>query len=83
VVNLHPGGIVDEAKSNYKILSKVDPLITMTHPESEEVIGWTNTYGKSRIVYIQLGHDHHSYDNPNFRRLIEHSIDWVAKDYVE
>jgi len=70
--------IHDEVYGNYKILSKVNPLITTTHPKSEKVIGWTNTYGKSRIVYIQLGHDHHSYDDPNYRRLIKQSINWVA-----
>ena len=39
------------------------------------VDGTTN----KRIVYIQLGHDHHSYNDTNYRRLIKQSIDWVVK----
>lgn len=70
--------IQDEVYGNYKILSRVNPLLTTTLPESEEVIGWTNIYGKSRIVYIQLGHDYHSYEDLNYRRLIQQSIVWSA-----
>lgn len=70
--------IHDEVYGNYKILPEVTPLITTMHPESEKIIGWTNEYDKSRIVYIQLGHDHHAYNNGNYRRLIKQSIDWVV-----
>lgn len=69
--------IRDEAYGNFKVSSTSNPLLSTTHPESSEVIAWTNTYGKSRIVYIQLGHDHYAYDNPDYRHLIRRSIDWV------
>jgi len=72
--------IHDEVYGNFKVLSTVRPLLTTTHPESGEIIGWLNNYGKSRIVYIQLGHDHYSYDNPNYRNLIKQSIDWVKNE---
>lgn len=71
--------IHDEVYTHYKIFPKVNPLITTTHPQSEKVIGWTNTYGKSRIVYIQLGHDHNAYNDVNYRKLIEQSINWVVE----
>jgi len=71
--------IHDEVYGNYKILPNVDPLLSTTHPESEKVIGWTNTYGNSRIVYIQLGHDHHAFDDPHYRRLIKQAIEWAAR----
>lgn len=70
--------IHDEVYGKYKILPNVSPLITTTHPESEEIIGWTNYYGKSKIVYIQLGHDNHSYADLNYRRLVKQSINWVT-----
>jgi len=72
--------IHDEIYGKYKILPNVKPILTTTHPESENVIGWTNNYGKSRIVYIQLGHDHNSFDDRNYRQLIKQSIDWVVND---
>lgn len=72
--------IHDEIYGKYKILPNVSPIITTTHPESEKVIGWTNQYGKSKIVYIQLGHDHHSFDDKNYRLLIKQSIDWISNN---
>lgn len=69
--------IHDEAYGNFRVLPTVSPLLTTTHPESGDIIGWTNSYGKSRIVYLQLGHDHHAYENPNFRLLLKQAIDWV------
>ena len=72
--------IHDEVYGNFKVLSTVRPLLSTTHPESGEIIGWSNNYGKSRIVYIQLGHDHYAYDNPNYRKLIKQSIDWVTNE---
>ena len=71
--------IHDEVYGNFNVLPGVHPLLTTNHPESGEIIGWTNTYGKSRIVYIQLGHDHFAYENPNFSRLVKQSIDWVGQ----
>ncbi len=72
--------IHDEVYGNYKVLPTVKPLLTTTHPENGKIMGWTNKYGKSNIVYIQLGHDHHSYKNPNYRLLIKQSIDWITKE---
>jgi len=72
--------IHDEVYGNFKVLPTVHPLLNTTHPESGEIIGWTNDYGKSRIVYIQLGHDHFAFENPNYRHLVKQAIEWVQKD---
>jgi uncharacterized protein len=69
--------IHDEVYGNFKVLPDVHPLLRTTHPESGPIIAWTNSYGKSQIVYIQLGHDHFAYENPDFRRILKQSIDWV------
>lgn len=69
--------IHDEVYGNYKVLPSVQPLLQTTHPESGKILGWTNSYAKSRIVTLQLGHDHYAYENPNYRVLIKQAIDWV------
>jgi trehalose utilization protein len=33
---------------------------------------------KSRIVYIQPGHDQNAYINANYRQLIRQAIDYVS-----
>ena len=69
--------IRDEVYGNFRVLPGVTPLLTCTHPESGEIIAWANKHGKSRIVYLQLGHDHHAYEDQNFRSLLKQAIDWV------
>jgi type 1 glutamine amidotransferase len=69
--------IHDETYGNFVVSSGVTPLLKTAHPESGDVIAWSHTYAKSRIVYLQLGHDHHAYENPDYRALLKKSVRWV------
>jgi hypothetical protein len=71
--------ILDEIYWGFRVGADVTPLITTTQPKSGKPLGWYRTEGKSRVVYLQLGHDHTAYDNPNYRRLVAHSIRWVSR----
>ena len=70
--------IRDEIYWGYRVGKDVTPLITTTHPKSGKPLAWTRTEKKSRIVYLQLGHDHSAYENPNYRTLLGRSILWVS-----
>jgi len=70
--------IRDETYGNFEVLPKVKPLLTTDEPTSNRVIAWAHTYGKSRVVYIQLGHDRHAYENPSYRRLVWQAIRYVV-----
>lgn len=70
--------IHDEVYGSYSVSDHVKPLLTTDHPESSPTIGWHHTNNNSRIVYIQLGHDHHAYENLNYRLLIQRAIDWAS-----
>lgn len=48
------------------------------HPPGSRLIGWTKTYGASRIVYLQCGDDPLAYANTHFRRLLRNAIHWVS-----
>lgn len=69
--------IHDEVYGNFEVLPEVHPILSTTHPESGEIIGWTNSYKNSRIVYIQLGHDHNAYSNSKYRKIVQQAISWV------
>ena len=69
--------LVDETYSGYEVNPKVEVLLTADHPDSGKVIGWTHRYKNSRIVYLQPGHDHTVYRNPDYRTLVERSILWT------
>jgi len=71
--------IHDEVYNHFRVLPTVQPLLTTDHPQSGKTIGWTNQYAQSRIVFIQLGHDHSAYQNPYFRQLVFQAMQWVVK----
>ena len=71
--------IHDEIYWGFRVGPDVTPLITTTHPKSGKPLAWTRTQGKSRIVYLQIGHDHTAFENPNYRMLVRRSIQWVAQ----
>lgn len=71
--------IHDEIYWGFRVQPDVTPLLTTTHPRSGKPLAWTRMQNKSRIVFLQLGHDHRAYENPNYRQLVLHSIHWAAK----
>lgn len=71
--------IRDETYNLFDVQPSNHPLLKTSEPTSAPVIGWTKEYGKARVVYLQLGHDHFAYENPNYRRLVAQAIAWAAK----
>lgn len=70
--------IRDETYKGFDIAPDVTPLLTTEEPLSGPVIGWAKQNGNSRWVYVQLGHDHHAYENPSYRQLVHQAIRWTA-----
>ena len=53
------------------------------HPNGSNLVGWTKSYKKSAITYLQFGDGVKSYENKNVRMLIKRSINWVAEETKE
>jgi uncharacterized protein len=70
--------IHDETYKLYDVNSDCHALLTTTEPTSDKVIGWSKTYEKARVVYLQCGHDHFAYENPSFRQILKQAIEWTA-----
>ncbi len=70
--------IWDEVYGGCEILPSVHPLLSTTHPKSMRYVAWLNHYGRSEVVYIQLGHGPEAYRNPNYRKLVQQAIEWSA-----
>ena len=49
-----------------------------SHDDGSALIGWARQAGNSRLVYLQPGHDFRTYENPNYRRMVENAVRWVA-----
>ena len=54
-------------------------LLTTEEKTSSPTIAWAKTYEAARVVYVELGHDHFAFENPNYRRLVAQAIRWTAK----
>ena len=53
-------------------------LLTVDHPKSMKVIGWTRTYRNSRVFCFQSGHDNETYSVEQFLEVLTRGIHWVV-----
>jgi len=68
----------DETYNLYDVAQDCQPLLMTDEPTSHKIIGWAKAYGTARVVYLQGGHDHFAYENPNFRQIVQQAIRWTA-----
>lgn len=71
--------IHDEGYGNIQVNEDVEIFLSTDHPDCSNAMAWANTYKKSKIVYIMLGHDALAYANEDFQRLIKNAISYVAE----
>jgi len=70
--------IHDETYKGYDVDPNVKVLLTTDNPTSGRQLAWVKTYENSRVFYMESGHDHFAYENPNFRTLVARAIRWSA-----
>jgi type 1 glutamine amidotransferase len=75
---IEPFAITDETYKRMWISPQVMPLLLTDNPNSDGTIAWVSPYPKSKVVYIQLGHGHGSWDHPSFRAIVKNAILWSA-----
>lgn len=73
-----PFTIHDETYGGVYVSPDVHVLLKTDHPKSVSQLGWTKSYGKSRVVYLMLGHDAQAWAQPEFRELIGRGLRWVS-----
>jgi len=69
----------DEVYNGFDVAKECHPLLTTDEPKSNKVIAWAKTYKGTRVVYIQSGHDHFGYENPNYQQILRQAIRWTAR----
>jgi type 1 glutamine amidotransferase len=70
--------VQDEIYWGYRVGADVTPLLTTTHPESGKPLAWCRNEGKSRVVYLQLGHGPPCFEHPAYRDFLARSLRWTA-----
>ncbi len=71
--------IHDETYGRFDMGPDSHCLLTTEEATSAKNLAWAKTYDAARVVYLQLGHDHLAYENPNYLRLVSQAIQWVAR----
>ncbi len=71
--------IIDEVYGGTEIRPTVHPILSTNVPSSGPLVCWTNSYGKSRVVALTLGHDKQAWENPVFIKLLSQAIIWAKK----
>ena len=69
----------DEAYKWFDVAEDCHSLLTTDEPESNKVIAWAKKYERARVVFIQSGHDHFAYENPNYQQILRQAILWTAR----
>ena len=69
----------DETYRLFDVAKSCHPLLTTDEPLSNKVIAWAKSYKKARVVYIQSGHDHFAYENPNYQQFLRQAIRWTGR----
>ena len=61
-------------------LAPAEEQASWDHPPGSDLIVWANACGNSPIVASDVGDGPLAFDDPNYRRLIENAIRWLASD---
>ena len=59
-------------------LAPPDEQANWSHPPGSDLIVWANACRNSPVLVSDVGDGPLAYDDPNYRRLIENAIRWVA-----
>ena len=73
-----PMHIVDETYKGMWISPEVKVILETDEQTSDGPLAWVSPYGKSQVVYIQLGHDRQAHLHPAFRELVKRAVLWSA-----
>ncbi len=73
-----PLHIWDETYKGMWISPEVKVILKTDESTSDGPLAWISPYGKSRVVYLQLGHDRKAFLHPAYRELVERAILWSA-----
>lgn len=74
-----PLHLVDEGYKGMWISPRVTVLLRTDNPEWDGPLAWISPYPKSRVVYIQLGHDRIAHRHPGYRALVRNAILWSGQ----
>ncbi|HUU30416.1 MAG TPA: ThuA domain-containing protein [archaeon] len=69
----------DETYKGMWISPEVQVILKTDEVTSDGPVAWVSPYGKSKVIYIQLGHDRMAHLYPGYRELVRRAVLWSAE----
>ncbi len=79
VSSIGPMHLKDETYKGMWISPEVKILLRTDNATSDGPVAWISPYEKSRVVYIELGHDSSAHRHPAYRALVRNALMWAGK----
>jgi len=79
---LSPFTTWDETYVHDKISDDIHVLMERVEGDHREPYTWVKNYGEGRVFYTALGHDHQTWNQPEFLDLLKNGVLWAVKDEV-
>ncbi len=76
--DIGPLHLWDEPYKGMWVRPDVQVILETDHPLADRQVAWVSPYEKSRVVYIQLGHDRRTHLHPTYRNLIRNAVQWAG-----
>ena len=73
-----PFHVTDETYKGLFVSPNIKPLLVTDNPTSDHTVAWIGPCTTSKVIFIQLGHDHSPFRHPSYRALVHNSILWTA-----
>jgi len=70
--------VFDETYKGLFISPNIKPLLVTDNPTNDPAVAWIGPCTTSKVVFIQLGHDHSPFRHPSYSALVRNSILWTA-----
>jgi type 1 glutamine amidotransferase len=75
---ISPFHVADETYKGLFISPNIKPLLLTDNPTSDRIVAWIGPCTTSKVVFIQLGHDHSPFRHPSYRAIVHNSVLWTA-----
>jgi type 1 glutamine amidotransferase len=70
--------VKDETYNKYYVAPDVKVLLKTDAKLNDPDIAWVHEYGKSRVFYLMLGHDHLAWETPSYPKILLNGIRWAS-----
>ncbi len=80
---VHAFTTTDETYVHDKISNNIEVLTERVEGDHHEPYTWVRNFGKGRVFYTAYGHDEHTFDNPDFIRLVKNGVIWAVGEKAQ